>query len=242
MKNNSKSDSIKLYISTEHKCSYLPNLQAQSIFVYPEQNMTQSLYQRLIQQGFRRSGEYVYRPHCKTCQACVSVRLDVQQFVLSRSQKRCKNKNKHLIVRDLPSKYNETHYQMYAHYVQSRHVGGGMDEPDTEKYMNFLTSKWCDTTFFEFKEQDHLIALAATDIVSDGFSAVYTFFDTDHELQKRSLGVNSIIWQAEEAQKRGLKWLYLGYWIKNCQKMNYKEKYQPLEYYYNNCWNAQPPN
>ncbi len=233
---------IKLFLSTEHDCSYLADHQAQSLFIDPEQEMTQALYGQFIQQGFRRSGHHVYRPNCKDCQKCISVRLNVEQFILSRSQKRCKNKNKQVTVQPQASEYNETHYQMYANYVQSRHVGGGMDEPDSDNYLEFLRSKWCHTVFFEYKEEERLIAVAATDIVSNAFSAVYTFFDPDHELQKRSLGVNSIIWQAEEAQRRGLKWLYLGYWIKECQKMKYKDHYQPLEYYYKNTWHSQPPN
>jgi len=241
MKNNPKPNSIKLYLSAEHDCNYLADIQAQSVFVNPEEMMSQAIYTHLMQQGFRRSSDYVYRPHCHNCQACISVRLNVQQFVLSRSQKRCKNKNKHLIVQPQASEFNEAHYQMYSNYVQSRHAGGGMDEPDKDKYMNFLTSKWGHTVFFEFKEEDRLIALAVTDVINDGFSAVYTFFDPAHELQKRSLGVNSIIWQIEEAQRRGLKWLYLGYWIKDCQKMSYKNNYQPLEYFYNNAWHSQAP-
>jgi len=130
---------------------------------------------------------------------------------------------------------------MYASYVKSRHPGGGMDEPDNEKYLDFLTSKWSNTTFFEFLENDKLLGIAATDIVTDGLSAVYTFFDPSQEYQKRSLGVYSIIWQALEARRLGLQWLYLGYWIKDCKKMNYKEKYQPLEYFYNHFWHKTPP-
>ena len=116
-----------------------------------------------------------------------------------------------------------------------------MDEPNNDKYLDFLTSHWSKTTFFEFREADEVIGVAATDIVINGLSAVYTFFKSSSEYQKRSLGVYSILWQAEEARHRNLKWLYLGYWIKDCNKMNYKDKYQPLEYFYNHQWNPTAP-
>ncbi len=232
---------INLYLSAEHECSYLHERQANSLFVDPELDMTANIYSELIQQGFRRSGGYVYTPYCKKCHDCIPIRLDVKNFVLSRSQKRCKNKNKHITVNAKATVYDNDHYQLYASYVNSRHPGGGMDEPDNDKYLDFLTSKWSKTTFFEFRENNELMGVAVTDIVEGGLSAVYTFFNSSEEYQKRSLGVFSILWQVEEARHRGLKWLYLGYWIKNCQKMNYKNNYQPLEYFYNHAWHNSPP-
>ena len=232
---------INLYLSAEHDCSYLPDRQANSLFVDPERKMTAGLYSELVQQGFRRSGDYVYTPYCKKCHDCIPIRLNVRKFALSRSQKRCKNKNKQVTVEAKKPVYDKNQYQIYARYVTARHPGGGMDEPDDDKYLDFLTSKWSHTIFFEFQENGQLIGVAATDIVKDGLSAVYTFFDPSAEYQKRSLGVFSILWQVEEARRRGLKWLYLGYWIKDCNKMNYKDNYQPLEYYYNHLWHDSPP-
>jgi len=232
---------INLYLSAEHDCSYLPDRQANSLFVDPEKQMTSDIYSELIQQGFRRSGRHVYTPYCKKCHDCIPVRLDIQNFVISRSQKRCKNKNKTIIVEEKNPVYDESQYEIYVKYVTSRHSGGGMDEPEPDKYLDFLTSDWSHTTFFEFQDETKPIGIAVTDIVEDGLSAVYTFFDPSKEYQKRSLGVYSILWQVEEAQRRGLKWLYLGYWIKDCDKMTYKDNYQPLEYFYNHLWHPTPP-
>ncbi len=232
---------INLYLSAEHDCSYLPDRQANSLFVDPAEKMTADAYSALIQQGFRRSGNYVYTPYCKKCHDCIPVRLNVKQFSLSRSQKRCRNRNQSIYVIEKPPLYQEDHFQLYSRYVQSRHPGGGMDEPEDDKYMDFLTSSWSHTAFFEFYEADQLMGVAVTDIVDNGLSAVYTFFEPSNEFQKRSPGVYSILWQIEEAQRRGLNWLYLGYWIKDCQKMNYKDNYQPLEYYYNHQWQSTPP-
>jgi arginine-tRNA-protein transferase len=240
MERNFLKKPINLYLSADHDCSYLPDRQANSLFVDPERELTAEIYSELIQQGFRRSGSYIYTPYCKKCQECTPVRLNVQNFILSRSQKRCKNKNKLITVEEKHPTYDKEQYQMYADYVRSRHAGGGMDEPDDNKYLEFLTSKWSDTAFFELRENGQLLGVAVTDIVDDGLSAVYTFFNPADEYKKRSLGVFSVLWQVEEAQRRGLKWLYLGYWIKDCQKMSYKENYQPLEYYYNHSWHDYP--
>ncbi|MCW8930798.1 MAG: arginyltransferase [Gammaproteobacteria bacterium] len=232
---------INLYLSAEHDCSYLPDRQANSLFVDPEKEMTAEIYSELITQGFRRSGSYVYTPYCKKCHDCIPVRLNVQKFELSRSQKRCRNKNKTITVAAKQPVYDEAQYQLYSNYVTSRHPGGGMDEPANDKYLDFLTSQWSHTVFFEFRDHNKPMGVAVTDIVEDGLSAVYTFFDPSPDYQKQSPGVFSILWQIEEAQRRGLKWLYLGYWIKNCGKMSYKDNYQPLEYYYNHLWHDVPP-
>ncbi|MCP3852966.1 MAG: arginyltransferase [Gammaproteobacteria bacterium] len=232
---------INLYLSAEHDCSYLPDRQANSLFVDPEKEMTSDIYSQLIQQGFRRSGNYVYTPYCKKCHDCIPIRLNVKQFVPSRSQKRCRNKNKNIEVQACSPVYDNSHYQIYSDYVTSRHAGGGMDEPDNDKYLDFLTSNWAETIFFEFSKNDRPIGVAVTDQLENGLSAVYTFFDPSPECQKQSPGVFSILWQIEEAKRRDLEWLYLGYWIKNCTKMSYKDNYQPLEYFYNHHWNKIPP-
>jgi arginine-tRNA-protein transferase len=232
---------INFYLSDEYHCSYLPKRQANSLFVDPRRQMTADLYSKLIQQGYRRSGNSVYTPYCKSCHDCVPVRLDVKKFTLSRSQKRCRNKNKAIQFIATEAIYNPQQYQIYAQYVTSRHIGGGMDNPTNDAYLDFLTSTWSHTTFFELRENNQLIGVSVTDIVKEGLSAVYTFFDPSEIYQKRSLGVYAVLWQAEEAHRRGLKWLYLGYWIKNCNKMNYKDKYQPLEYYYDHHWHHIPP-
>ncbi len=232
---------INLYLSAEHECSYLPDRMANSLFVDPQAEMSSDIYSALIQQGFRRSGNYVYTPYCKKCHDCVPVRLDLRQFSLSRSQKRCRKKNQDVYVIEKKPAYHEAQFQLYTRYVKSRHPGGGMDEPEGDKYLEFLTSDWSNTVFFEFYTAEQLIGIAVTDLVANGFSAVYTFFEPSNQYQKRSLGVYAILWQIEEAQRRGLDWLYLGYWIKDCNKMNYKNRYQPLEYYYNHQWQQTPP-
>lgn len=241
---------INLYLSEEHECSYLPGREANSLFVNPQAPMSADIYSELIQQGFRRSGRHVYTPYCRKCHVCIPVRLNVQELILNRSQKRCLKKNQHIRTQvqspanssiDISPEESEEQYNLYVTYVKSRHPGGGMDEPSHETYLDFLTSQWSTTRFFAFRESGKLIAVAVTDIVSEGLSAVYTFFDTSAEYHQRGLGIYSILWQAKEAKRRGLKWLYLGYWIHGCKKMNYKDNYHPLEYFYNHQWHSSPP-
>ena len=119
-------------------------------------------------------------------------------------------------------------------YQQARHAGSAMAETSPEEYINFLSSDWCDTLFVEFHTQDKLAAVAIVDQLPDALSAVYTFFDPD--LAHLSLGNYAILWQILYAQQLKLEWLYLGYWIKHCRKMSYKDAYRPLQAFINEHW------
>ncbi|MFW5450155.1 MAG: arginyltransferase [Methylophagaceae bacterium] len=220
--------------ASSHDCSYLPNEQSQNIYPDPKQTMSNTLYSQLIQSGFRRSGNQAYRPHCPNCQACVPVRINLHEFTPSRSQRRCLQRNQHLKISFHPAEFNPEHYQLYQHYLSSRHHDGGMANPTEESYVNFLTSYWSDTQFIEFRDQSQLIAVAVTDFVHQGLSAFYTFFEP--ELTTQSLGTYAILHQIALAKQQELSWLYLGYWIENCQKMSYKQSFSGLEAYRDQQW------
>lgn len=225
---------LKFYQDAPHSCSYLADQQAQNIYPDPRQPMSNALYSQLIQHGFRRSGNHAYRPYCPDCQACSPVRINVNQFTENRSQRRCQQRNSHLTISHHPAEFNPDHYQLYERYLASRHSGGGMDNPSEESYLNFLTSDWNEAVFIEFRNQSKLVAVAVTDFVHDGLSAFYTFFDP--ELTKQSLGTYAILQQINLAQTQQLSWVYLGYWIKNCQKMRYKQTFSALEAYIDQRW------
>jgi len=123
---------------------------------------------------------------------------------------------------------------MYSRYQRQRHRGGGMDEPTPEQYRAFLTSNWSDTVFFEFALDDRPVAVAVVDRLPDAFSAVYTFFEPGEA--RRALGVNAVLFQIEEAARRGLRWVYLGYWVSGCRKMDYKREYLPQERLVGGAW------
>ena len=231
---NSGTPKLGFYITPAHACSYLEGKQANTLFVDPDYPMTRRLYTRLASRGFRRSGDYLYQPHCSHCQACIPVRIPVREFVRRRTHARTWNRNQDLVIRELPATFNQEHQELYNRYIATRHKGGGMDNPKAGSYLSFLTSKWMDTVFYEMRKEDKLLSVAVVDRLEDGLSAVYTFYETEEA--QRSLGSFSILYEVSEARRLGLDWLYLGYWIKDCNKMNYKNVYQPLEYYRNNTW------
>jgi len=228
-----------LYATPMHECAYLPERTATTVFADPLYPKDASLYNTLSKQGFRRSGEYLYCPQCANCQACISVRIPVNAFKARRSQRRVWKNNQDIIVTAKPPIFEQAHFDLYQRYIGTRHKNGGMDGDSPESYIDFLSSTWANTIFFEFKLDKHLVGVAIVDVFEDSMSAVYTFFDPDYE--KRSLGVYAILWEIEKAKKLRLKYLYLGYWIQACRKMRYKTDYQPLEYFVNNHWQLEYP-
>ena len=225
---------LHFYASTPETCSYLPERQSISAFANPHVDMNIETYNELIQYGFRRSGGYLYRPHCPDCQECVSLRLPVSEFKFSRNDKRTMRKNKDLMIHQLDGKFVEEHFELYQRYINSRHIGGSMENPTRSDYRRFLISDWTDTTFIEFRQGKKLLAVAVTDATSSGNSAVYTFFDPDYH--DRSLGHFAILKQIELTIENSLPYLYLGYWIKGCDKMKYKARYKPSEGFINDAW------
>ena len=227
---------LNFFASTPEPCSYLDNRSSVSAFANPHLDMDMQTYNSLIQHGFRRSGGYVYRPHCPQCQECISVRLPVKQHQLSRNEKRVIRRNTDVVVSSTTGKFREEHFELYQQYINSRHADGSMANPSKSDYHRFLICDWTETLFLEFRLNRRLIAVAVSDIMSSGLSAVYTFFSP--ELDARSLGHFAILSQVEEARERELDYLYLGYWIKDCNKMNYKRRYRPLEGHIGDQWVA----
>ncbi len=226
--------SIPLLLTAPHPCSYLDDQHAQSAFVNPAFTMTNTLYSELINHGFRRSGNQVYRPQCADCQQCIPTRLTVADFQPNRQQKRCQKKNSQTRSVIKPATFDASHYAMYLRYQQQRHADGTMVNSSDEDYIQFLSSRWCNTQFIEFFIGDQLAALAIVDCVTDGLSAVYTFFEP--QFSQHSLGVYAVLWQIAEAKKRNLPYVYLGFWIQECKKMAYKIHYQPLQGFIHGKW------
>jgi len=219
---------LRIFPTAMHPCSYIPGLIARNAVVDPDYEMNPDIYDYLIQNGFRRSGEQVYRPYCHTCEECVTTRIPVVDFKRSRSQKRIWKLNQDLIVKINKDGFRQDYLPIYQRYLESRH-----ESVDYEGVESFLMAQWCDVHFYEFYHTDEnhneeLIGIAVTDDVKSGLSAVYTFFDPELG-SKRSLGVFAVLWQIEHALAKELKYVYPGFWIKGCRKMNYKSNYQPIE-------------
>ena len=225
---------LAFYQSQEHACSYLEGRTAASLFADPTARMTNTMYSRLAEYGFRRSGSHIYRPSCPDCTDCIPTRIPVRDFHENRTQLRVRRRNADLHVNPVAPQYHEAHFQLYRRYIATRHPGGGMDDPDPRKYLEFLTCAWSDTRFYEFHCDRQLLAVAVVDHLEDALSAVYTFYDP--EQSKRSLGTYAILWEIELAQRLRLPWLFLGYWIKDCPKMAYKGRIRPLQIWRNGLW------
>ena len=218
---------IQFYLTAHYDCSYLQGRRARSQVATPTHLIDSHAYSALIRAGFRRSGQFTYRPHCEQCQACVPVRVDVSGFVPNRTQRRCLKRNRRLAARFLPLDFRDEHYELYRSYLGSRHAGGGMDRDGPDQYTQFLLSSNVDSVMVEFRDGDALVMISVIDQIDDGLSAVYTFFDPARV--QDSLGVYGVLWQIEMAKRLELPYLYLGYWIAESRKMAYKKQYAPLE-------------
>jgi arginine-tRNA-protein transferase len=225
---------LKFYATQPHACSYLPDEQATTLFLDPSQPMDVRVYAELSDMGFRRSGDHLYRPHCQRCTACIPARIPAEGLQLNRQQKRILKRNADLTVSNVPPSFTEEYYALYATYIEQRHADGDMYPPSRDQFHTFLVRDLPFSRFYEFRLEGRLLALAVTDLLPNGLSAVYTFYDPSEE--RRSLGRFAILWQVGEAARLGLRAVYLGYWIKNCRKMNYKTEYRPIELLVNQRW------
>ena len=227
---NSKSkinETIKLFRTAAHPCSYKEDETAATVFVDPELSITQHLNSRLTELGYRRSGTHLYRPDCENCRACISCRLPVAQFNRSKRFQRIWNRNTDVRVEECSELNDDEAYFLYQEYIAKRHSDGDMYPATPEQFDAFICSNSEGSQYYCFYIEEKLIAVGVSDVLDGGLSAVYTFFDP--ALAKRSLGNFVILWQIERARSLGLDHLYLGYWIKNCAKMEYKSTFRPLE-------------
>lgn len=235
---NSGQHAIRLFQSLEHPCGYWKERLARDLIIDPTDPHLAAVYPQALAMGFRRSGGHVYRPYCAGCRACVSVRIPVERFVPNRTQKRCLARNADLELRIAPPQRTGENFALYRRYLDTRHAGGGMDDPAPENFDAFLACRWSPTEFMEFRLDGELVALAVTDVVPDGLSAVYTFFAP--ELAARSLGTYAILRQVERARRENRSYVYLGFWLEGHPKMAYKLAYQPLEFLDGALWRPMP--
>lgn len=195
----------------------------------------QTLHETLSRAGYRRSHGVAYAPACPGCNDCIAVRIRADQFQCSRTQRKIMARNSDLEAMQIAPVANEEQFALFATYQISRHSGGDMEGMDFADYRSLVEENTIDTFLIEFRQRDRLVAAIIVDKLSDGFSAVYSFFDTDME-SRRSLGTYMILWLARHARALGLNYVYLGFWIDGCRKMSYKTAFQPLEVYSAKGW------
>lgn len=224
---------VKFGLSTTFDCGYLPDQKEQLLVYIDEQPLSPIIYSALQSQGFRRSEEHVYKPHCLSCNACQSIRLPAYRFKLKSSQKRILKKAEKFKV-NLTNKVSELYYPLFQKYINTKHVDGVMYPANETQLDSFTKCEWMDKVFIELFDQEHLIAVAICDVTPDSLSAVYTFYDPDY--LKFSLGTLMILQQINITKQLEKNWLYLGYYIKDCEKMNYKTKFTPYQIRSNDGW------
>ncbi len=231
-------DAPQFYLTAPSPCPYLPGREERKVFTHLIGRRAPLLNDTLSQSGFRRSQTIAYRPACEGCRACVSVRVCVDEFRPSESFRRIMTANGGLIGTRMPPRPSAEQYSLFRGYLDARHAEGGMADMSVLDYATMIEDSHVETRLVEYRMrgpdsavtgrgEGALIAVCLTDVLADGLSMVYSFYEPS--LSSRSLGTFMILDHIAQARARGLPHLYLGYWVEGSRKMHYKSRFLPQE-------------
>jgi leucyl-tRNA---protein transferase len=225
----------QFFLTPGGPCPYLPGKVERKVFARLGGNLAQPLSEALTHSGFRRSQSIAYRPACEGCSACVSVRIRTGSFRPSRNQKRILRRCKNLARAEVAAEATREQFALLRTYLDSRHPGGGMSDMGLFDYVAMVEETPVQTQIVEYRKDDGtLVACALTDRLKDGLSMVYSFFHPGEDA--RSLGTYMILDHVRVAREAGLPYVYLGYWVRGSDKMDYKIRFSPLEALGQNGW------
>ena len=216
-------------------CPYIPGRLERKIVTELTGPDAEDLHESLSRAGFRRSHSIAYTPSCPGCSACIPVRIVVEGFAPDRTMRKVLRRNEQMTAMPVNAKATAEQFRLFARYQESRHSGGDMALMGFYDYRSMIEDSTIDSFVVEFRGSDGMLKAAIlVDRMSDGLSAVYSFYDP--VLSELSLGTYMILWLVEEAERQGLPYVYLGYWIAESNKMAYKARFQPLEAYSTDGW------
>ncbi|MBO9398694.1 arginyltransferase [Shimia sp. R9_2] len=226
----------QFYVTAPQPCPYLEGRMERKLFTALQGDNATALNDALSQQGFRRSQNVLYRPSCTDCTACMSARIDVSKFQPTKSQRRAARRNAHLMRRATSPWATEEQFELFRRYLDTRHADGGMADMDVFEFAAMIEETPIRSRVVEYtdRETDALIGVCLTDMLEDGLSMVYSFYDP--EQSRASLGTYLILDHIEIAREAGLPYVYLGYWVPGSAKMAYKAKFSGLEIHFANQW------
>ena len=228
------------YRTSASTCPYLPDRRERKLITELGGRDAKSLYHDLCRAGFRRSHHLAYRPSCIDCEACVPVRIPVLRFVNGRSARRIRNLNRDVVGTAIEARSTVEQYRLFSRYQRSRHAESEMAAMSYGDYCAMIEDSPIETTLIEFRTATRtLVGVCLADLLDDGYSAVYSFFDPTEA--RRSLGTNIVLWLVGAALERGLPYVYLGYWIAASDKMSYKMRFRPLEALAKGDWRTLEP-
>ena len=224
-------DNTQLFLTAAMPCPYLDGRQERKLFTHLTGRRATSLHHLLSDNGFRRSQNLIYRPACDGCSACQSVRIVAREFEVSARYRRILRANEDIAVEVCPPRATAEQYALFKRYLETRHAGGGMTQMSFVDYEYMVEDTPVQTIVVEYRQLSEpdrpLIAVALTDVMPDGLSMVYSFFDPAHA--RRGLGNLLILDHISQVKLAGLSYVYLGYWVKESPKMAYKGRFRPLE-------------
>ncbi|MBO9410449.1 MULTISPECIES: arginyltransferase [unclassified Ruegeria] len=226
----------QFYVTAPQPCPYLEGRMERKLFTALQGEGADQLNNSLSQQGFRRSQNVLYRPSCADCAACLSARIDVSAFAPSKSQKRAVKRNAFLQRKANSPWATDEQYELFRRYLDTRHADGGMADMDVFEFAAMIEETPIRSRVVEYADPDtdNLIAVSLTDVLDDGLSMVYSFYDP-HQPQN-SLGTYMILDHIDIAREAGLPYVYLGYWVPGSPKMGYKARFSGLEAYIQGEW------